>query len=43
MSEEEIANLPLDELVGLQKDVNSTIIDSEYIGIQTMVCFEGNI
>ena len=33
MSEEEIANLPLDELVGLQKDVNSTIIDSEYIGI----------
>ena len=33
MSEEDIANLPLDELVGLQKDVNSTIIDSEYIGI----------
>ena len=33
MSEEEIANLPLDELVGLQKDVNSIIIDSEYIGI----------
>ena len=33
MSEEEIANLPLDELVGLQKDVNSTVIDSEYIGI----------
>ena len=33
MPEEEIANLPLDELVGLQKDVNSTIIDSEYIGI----------
>ena len=33
MSEEEIANLPLDELVGLQKDVNSTIIDSKYIGI----------
>ena len=34
MSEEEIANLPLDELVGLQKDVNSTVIDSEYIGIR---------
>ena len=33
MSEEEIANLPLDELVGLQKDVNSTVINSEYIGI----------
>ena len=33
MSEEEIAKLPLDELVGLQKDVNSTVIDSEYIGI----------
>ena len=33
MSEEEIANLPLDELVGLQKDVDSTIVDSEYIGI----------
>ena len=33
MSEKEIANLPLDELVGLQKDVNSTVIDSEYIGI----------
>ena len=33
MSEEEIANLPLDELIGLQKDVNSTVIDSEYIGI----------
>ena len=33
MSEEDIANLPLDELVGLQKDVNSTIIDSKYIGI----------
>ena len=33
MSEEEIANLPLDELVGLQKDVNLTVIDSEYIGI----------
>ena len=33
MSEEEIADLPLDELVGLQKDVNSTVIDSEYIGI----------
>ena len=33
ISEEEIANLPLDELVGLQKDVNSTVIDTEYIGI----------
>ena len=33
MSEEDIANLPLDELVGLQKDVNSTVIDSKYIGI----------
>ena len=33
MSEEDIANLPLDELIGLQKDVNSTIITSEYIGI----------
>ena len=33
MSEEDIANLPLDELVGLQKEVNSTIIDSKYIGI----------
>ena len=33
MLEEEIANLPLDELIGLQKDVNSTIITSEYIGI----------
>ena len=33
MSEEDIANLPLDELVGLQKDVNSPVIDSEYIGI----------
>ena len=33
MSEEDIANLPLDELVGLQKDVNSTVIDTEYIGI----------
>ena len=34
MSEEDIANLPLDELVGLQKDVNSTVITSEYIGIR---------
>ena len=31
--EEDLVKLPLDELVGLQKDVNSTIIDSEYIGI----------
>ena len=33
MSEEDIANLPLDEIIGLQKDVNSTVIDSKYIGI----------
>ena len=33
MPEEDLAKLPLDELVGLQKDVNSTIITSEYIGI----------
>ena len=32
MSEEELANLPLDELVGLQKDINSKIIGSDYIG-----------
>ena len=31
--EEDLVKLPLDELVGLQKDVNSTVIDSEYIGI----------
>ena len=33
MPEEEIANLPLDELIALQKEVDSTIIDSKYIGI----------
>ena len=33
MSEKDLVKLPLDELVGLQKDVNSTIIDSKYIGI----------
>ena len=33
MSEEDIASLPLDELIALQKEVDSTIIDSEYIGI----------
>lgn len=33
MSEEELANLPLDELVWLQKDINSKIIVSDYIGI----------
>ena len=33
MSEEDIANLPLDEIIGLQKDIDSTIIDSKYIGI----------
>ena len=32
MSEEELANLPLDELVGLQKDINSKIVGSDYIG-----------
>ena len=31
--EEDLVKLPLDELIGLQKDVNSTIITSEYIGI----------
>ena len=31
--EENLVKLPLDELVGLQKDVNSTVIDSKYIGI----------
>ena len=33
MSEEELANLPLDELVWLQKDIDSKIIASGYIGI----------
>lgn len=33
MSEEELANLPLDELVRLQKDIDSKIIVSDYIGI----------
>ena len=32
MSEEELANLPLDELVGLQKEIDSKIIGSDYIG-----------
>ncbi len=32
MSEEDIASLPLDELVGLQKDIDSKIIGSDYIG-----------
>ena len=32
VSEEDIANLPLDELVGLQKDIDSKIIGSDYIG-----------
>ena len=31
--EENLVKLPLDELVGLQKDVNSTVIDSKYIGL----------
>ena len=30
---EDIVNLPLDEIIGLQKDIDSTIIDSKYIGI----------
>ena len=30
---EDIVNLPLDELVGLQKEVSSVVVDSEYIGI----------
>ena len=33
MSEEDIANLPLDELIALQREVDSTVIDSKYIGI----------
>ena len=33
MSEEDIANLPLDELIALQREVDSTVIDTEYIGI----------
>ena len=33
MSEEDIASLPLDELIASQKEVDSTIIDSKYIGI----------
>ena len=33
MSEEDIANLPLDEIIALQKDIDSTVIDSKYIGI----------
>ncbi len=31
--EEDLVKLPLDELIGLQKDVHSTVIDSKYIGI----------
>ncbi len=30
---EDIVNLPLDELVGLQKEVSSVVVDSDYIGI----------
>ncbi len=30
---EDIVNLPLDEIIALQKDIDSTIIDSKYIGI----------
>ena len=33
ISEEDIANLPLDEIIALQKDIDSTIVDSKYIGI----------
>ena len=31
--EEDLVKLPLDELIGLQKDVHSTVIDTKYIGI----------
>ena len=30
---EDVVNLPLDELVGLQKEVSSVVVDSDYIGI----------
>ena len=30
---EDIVNLPLDEIIALQKDIDSTIVDSKYIGI----------
>ena len=30
---EDIVNLPLDEIIALQKDIDSTVIDSKYIGI----------
>mgnify|MGYP004569402859 CR=1 FL=1 len=33
--EEDLVKLPLDELVGLQKEVNMTIVDSKHIGILT--------
>ena len=33
MTEEDIVKLPLDELVGLQKDVGSIVLSSGYIGI----------
>lgn len=33
MSEEEIANLPLDELVGLQKEINPIVVDSGRVGM----------
>ncbi len=33
MSEEELVKLPLDELVGLQKEVASTVINAQYIGM----------
>jgi len=30
---EDIVNLPLDEIIALQKEIDSTVIDSKYIGI----------
>ncbi len=33
ISEEELVKLPLDELVGLQREINSTVVDTKYIGI----------
>ena len=33
LTEEELAQLPLDELVQLQKDVDSVVVDTRYIGL----------
>ena len=33
LAEEALAKLPLDELVGLQKEIDSVVIDTKYIGI----------